>query len=45
MWTLSIGDWEDTMNVPPTEGIPLSREHRQGLEEIAEELDVPVPWR
>ena len=28
-----------------TEGIPLSQEHRQGLEEIAEELDVPVPWR
>ena len=27
------------------EGIPLSRDHQRGLEEIADELDVPVPWR
>lgn len=27
------------------EGIPLSRDHQRGLEDIADELDVPVPWR
>jgi len=28
-----------------TEGIPLGPEHQQGLEEIADELGVSVPWR
>lgn len=27
------------------EGMPLSDEHRAGLEDIALELEVPVPWR
>lgn len=27
------------------EGIPLSRDHQRELEEIADELYVPVPWR
>jgi hypothetical protein len=26
-------------------GIPLSDDHRQGLEDIAHELRVPIPWR
>ena len=26
------------------EGIPLSKEHQRGLEDIAAELSVPVPW-
>ena len=28
-----------------TEGIPVGREHQDELEEIAAELDVPVPWK
>jgi LDH2 family malate/lactate/ureidoglycolate dehydrogenase len=27
------------------EGIPLGADHRQGLEELARQLDVAVPWR
>jgi LDH2 family malate/lactate/ureidoglycolate dehydrogenase len=27
------------------EGIPLGRSHQQSLEEIADEIGVPVPWR
>jgi len=26
-------------------GIPLSDDHRQGVEDIAHELRVPIPWR
>jgi LDH2 family malate/lactate/ureidoglycolate dehydrogenase len=28
-----------------TEGIPLGREHQHALEQIADELEIPVPWR
>lgn len=37
-------EW-DREHIWAVEGIPLSREHQRGLEEIANELDVPVPWK
>lgn len=44
-YDLPGGPERDRERAWTAEGIPLGREHRQELEEIADRMGVPVPWR